>query len=134
MGEPVRFDQLLARIQTMVRRHGVHNLNFVTPDHFLPHVTALVTSLKTEGTDLPVIFNLSGYQSIPWLKAAESSVDIYLPDFKYADSRLAARLSTCRDYPGTALAAIAEMVRQKGFLNVFTSGRTLAKKGSLCGI
>lgn len=131
MGETVRFDELLARIQTMVRHHGVHNLNFVTPDHFLPHVTRLVRSLKAEGIDLPIIFNLSGYQSPSWLKTAESSVDIYLPDFKYADSRLAARLSTCRDYPGIALSAIAEMVRQKGFLDVFTGGSTLAEKGVL---
>ncbi len=131
MGETVRSDVLLERIQTMVRRHGVHNLNFVTPDHFLPHVRALVTSLKAKKMGLPVVFNLSGYQSLPWLKAAESSVDIYLPDFKYANSRLAGRLSTCRDYPEIALSAISEMVRQKGFLDVFTGGRTLAKKGVL---
>lgn len=131
LGERVRSDQLLQRIQTIIRQSSVHNLNFVTPDHFLPHVTDLVTSLKAEGIGIPIVFNLSGYESLPWLKAAEPSVDIYLPDFKYADSRLAARLSTCRDYPEIALSAISEMVRQKGFLNVFTNDTGLAEKGVL---
>jgi len=137
LGQTVPADQLLKRVKAMVRLQKVHNLNFVTPDHFLPHVTALVTRLREEGVGLPVVLNLSGYQSLPWLRQAESSADIYLPDFKYSDGGLAGRLSRCRDYPKTALEAIGEMIRQKGFLDSCVHGDAsvieadLAQKGVL---
>ena len=78
-----------------------------------------------------MVFNTSGYQSIPMLKMAEPYVDIYLPDFKYADHALAARFSKCKDYSDVALKAIAEMIRQKGFLDSFAKESPLATKGVL---
>jgi len=65
------------------------------------------------------------------LKAAQDFVDIYLPDFKYSDSFLAARLSACPDYPDVALGAISEMIRQKGFLDACLCDKALARKGVL---
>jgi putative pyruvate formate lyase activating enzyme len=65
------------------------------------------------------------------LKMAEAYADIYLPDFKYSDRDLSARLSKCRDYPEKALEALLEMVRQKGFLESFESGASLARRGVL---
>jgi len=109
-------DELFERVTGMIETHHVHNVNLVTPDHFFPHVFELILLMRRRGYDLPVVYNLSGYQSVPVLRMAESLVDIYLPDFKYADSALSQRLSKCRDYPEKALEAIAEMVRQKGFL------------------
>ena len=113
----------------MIRLSRVHNINYVTPDHFFPHVFCLTVLLRDKGFKLPIIFNLSGYQSVEMLKIAEDYVDIYLPDFKYTDSSLALRLSKCRDYPEVALNAIEEMVKQKGFLDVCSAGSGLAKKG-----
>ncbi|MFW6099037.1 MAG: radical SAM protein, partial [Thermodesulfobacteriota bacterium] len=130
-GKRVRLEHLWDRVKEMIRVHQVHNLNLVTPDHFLPHALTLVARHRAEGLDVPVVFNLSGYQSPEWLDMAGSGADIYLPDFKYGDARLAARLSSCGEYPETALDAISEMVRQKGFLDTFSSGAEIAKKGVL---
>jgi putative pyruvate formate lyase activating enzyme len=124
-------DALFEEIVGMIRDHGVHNINFVTPDHFIPHLIGVITRLQREGFSIPVVFNLSGYQATGILRAVADCVDIYLPDYKYADSRLAARLSRCPDYPSTALDAISEMVRQKGFLDRGFEGEAPATRGVL---
>ncbi len=131
LGETIEMVALLAKVEEMTIRKHVHNINFVTPDHFFPYVFELVSLLRSKGYDLPMVFNLSGYQSVNILKAAEGYADIYLPDFKYADRDLAKRLSKCRDYPDVALAALSEMLSQKGFLDSFDTGDSLAKKGVL---
>lgn len=109
-------DTLALKVEQMIEVFQVHNLNFVTPDHFFPHVFDLVHRLRVKGYNTPVIYNLSGYQAIDALRSAKTYVDIYLPDFKYADPTLAWALSRCRDYTSVALDGMAEMVRQKGFL------------------
>jgi len=124
-------DELLEKVIGMIETHHVHNVNLVTPDHFFPHVFELVFLLRRQGYNLPVVYNISGYQSVPMLRMAESFADIYLPDFKYADSELSQRLSKCRDYPKKALEAILEMVRQKGFLEDIDASCHVAGKGVL---
>jgi len=131
LGDILALEQLLTKVQDMIARSHVHNVNFVTPEHFFPHVFELVTLLRSKGHHLPMLFNLSGYQSVNLLKTAEGYVDIYLPDFKYADRDLARNLSKCRNYPDVALAALSEMLAQKGFLDTFDTGDSLAKKGVL---
>ena len=131
MGMGISLDSLFEKIQEMVEARKVHNINFVTPDHFFPHVFCLVTLLRKMGFDLPVVYNLSGYQSVEMLEKAQDYADIYLPDFKYGDSSLAARLSKCRDYPEVAVEAISEMIRQKGFLDACSKGADLANRGVL---
>lgn len=131
LGETIEMEGLLAKVEEMITLKHVHNINFVTPDHFFPYVFELVALLRNKGYDLPMVFNLSGYQSVNLLKAAEDYADIYLPDFKYADRDLAKRLSKCRDYPDVALAAISEMIAQKGFLDSLDPSHALAKKGVL---
>ena len=130
-GEAAQVKALAEKVVEMIALHSVHNVNFVTPDHFFPHIFSLISMLRRKGCSLPMIFNTSGYQSIPLLKIAEPFVDIYLPDFKYADSDLAAKFSTCKDYSEVALAAISEMVRQKGFLDSFEGSSLLATRGVL---
>jgi putative pyruvate formate lyase activating enzyme len=131
LGTPISVLELYRKAEVMIRVDRVHNINFVTPDHFFPHVFRLVALLREEGHDLPVIYNLSGYQEAVSLRRAENYVDIYLPDFKYSDPALSRRLSKCEDYPNVALEAIAEMVRQKGFLDASDTGGNLAKRGVL---
>jgi putative pyruvate formate lyase activating enzyme len=131
MGEALAVDELAERVMQMIKAHSVHNVNFVTPDHFFPHVFRLIFLLRRKGFDLPIVFNTSGYQSISMLKMAEPFVDIYLPDFKYADPSLAARFSKCKDYSDVALRAISEMILQKGFLDSVESASLLARKGVL---
>jgi putative pyruvate formate lyase activating enzyme len=131
MGGNMSLEKLLQKLKNMIRKDHVHNINFVTPDHFFPHVFSTVSLLRENAFDLPIIYNLSGYESVEILKTAEDYVDIYLPDFKYSDSSLAAELSNCPDYTEVALEALAEMIRQKGILDVCSNGGTLAKKGVL---
>jgi putative pyruvate formate lyase activating enzyme len=89
---------------------GAHNINLVTPSHFLPSILpALSPKLP-----VPVVYNCGGYESLETLRALEGKVDIYLPDLKYAEGDLAARLSRAPDYFPVAAAAIDEMVRQVG--------------------
>jgi len=131
LGRSMGPEELLRRLIKMIELRHVHNINFVTPDHFLPHIDHLVSTLRNRGYDLPVVFNTSGYQSLEMLKSARNCTDIYLPDFKYSDPDLASNISKCLDYPEVALDAITEMVRQKGFLDVFQTHDKLAGKGVL---
>ncbi len=129
MGEYINLFEMRDRILKMIEEYRVHNLNFVTPDHFFPHIFSLIYSLRKEGVYIPIIFNLSGYQSVEILKIAEPFCDIYLPDFKYSDPSLSQALSMCKDYPKVALDAISEMIRQKGFLSL--DSNCIAKRGVL---
>jgi putative pyruvate formate lyase activating enzyme len=131
LGRSMRIETLFERVEEMIRVNRVHNINLVTPDHFFPHAFRLVARLRRKGRELPVVYNLSGYQSVAMIRMAEEYAHIYLPDFKYADPRLSAKLSKCKDYPEVALRAISEMVRQKGFLDSFDNASSLAKKGVL---
>ena len=131
LGETISIHGLSGKVFDMIQKYRVHNINLVTPDHFFPYAFQLVTSLRHGGHNLPVVYNLSGYQSIDMLRIAEDYADIYLPDYKYADPPLSIRLSKCKDYPEVALEAIVEMVRQKGFLDSSGNNQRLAKKGVL---
>lgn len=111
----------------------IHNVNFVTPDHFFPQTVAIIEYLRKHGIKIPTVYNLSGYQDVQTLQAIEQTADIYLPDFKYADNRLAEQFSHCCNYAAVALDALTEMVRQKGFLDsVFDDdAQAIARKGVL---
>ena len=89
---------------------GVQNINLVTPTHFLPSILPALTPKLP----VPVVYNCGGYEAVETLKRLEGLVDVYLPDFKYSDNALAARLSRAPDYAETAGAAILEMFRQVG--------------------
>lgn len=100
----------LRRIFEELIDQGVHNINLVTPTQFLPEIIPALSPRLP----VPVIMNCGGYERVETLRALEGLVDIYLPDFKYADGALAARLSAAPDYPAVAARAIAEMIRQTG--------------------
>jgi putative pyruvate formate lyase activating enzyme len=123
LGREGSVGELVERLVALHESAGIHNVNFVTPDHFLPHTVAVVEGLRERGLGIPVLYNLSGYQSLEPLRLIEPVADIYLPDFKYADPALAGSLSRCPDYAAVALEALAEMVRQKGCLGTFLFGR-----------
>ncbi len=103
--------QQLADCYKMLEEAGVHNINLVTADHFVP---AVAESLELYTPRVPVVYNCSGYTSPETLSILDGLVDIYLPDFKYSDDRLAQKLSSAPNYVNTALAAIKEMLFQVG--------------------
>lgn len=108
-GKPLTSDDLRQVFWRLIDE-GVQNINLVTPTHFLPGILPALTPKLP----VPVVYNCGGYESVETLRALEGYVDVYLPDFKYADGALAARLSAAPDYPEIAAAAILEMVRQTG--------------------
>ena len=89
---------------------GAENIDLVTPTHFAPTVAAALTPKLP----VPVVYNCGGYESVDTLRSLEGLVDIYLPDLKYAESRLAKQLSAAVDYFPRAKNAIREMFRQTG--------------------
>ena len=89
---------------------GAENIDLVTPTHFLP---TILPALE-EKLPVPVVYNCGGYEKAETIRALEGKIDIYLPDLKYTDSKLALQLSAAPYYFGTAAAAIREMVHQVG--------------------
>lgn len=130
-GDIISIEDLYETVVGLIRSQEVHNINLVTPDHFFPYTFMLVKLLREKGYDIPILYNTSGYQSVAMLRMAEDYADIYMPDYKYSDPSLAKALSRCSDYPGKALEAIGEMVRQKGFLDATMEGREAASMGVL---
>lgn len=103
--------QELSEIFRKLEEQGAHNINLVTPTHFVPTILEAISIRKPS---VPVVYNCGGYETVETLKLLEGVVDIYLPDFKYMEPELAATLSDAPDYPERAKAAVLEMVRQTG--------------------
>jgi putative pyruvate formate lyase activating enzyme len=104
----------LAEIFLELQDKSAHNINLVTPDHYLPHILDALDIAEKSGLKIPVVYNCSGYQTVESLQMLNGYVDIYLPDFKYWDDLYAIKYSNAKGYSGTAKKAIAEMVRQTG--------------------
>ena len=100
----------LRRIFETLIEQGAENIDLVTPTQYLPTILPALTPKLP----VPVVYNCGGYERAETLRALEGKVDIYLPDFKYADPSLAAELSGAADYFTVAAQAIREMVRQTG--------------------
>lgn len=130
-GRPVSGDDLHAAALRLVAA-GVHNLNFVTPDHVWPRVRDLCRRLREGGVGLPFVFNGSGYHRADRIADYAGHVEIFLPDYKFADPDLAAECMGDRRYPDLALEAIRRMVEARGFLEPFDAeGGAVARSGVL---
>jgi len=101
----------LADIFKELEEAGAHNINLVTA---APWVDRIIEAFSYYKPSIPIVYNSSGYEKLEDLKKLEDYVDVYLPDYKFADSKLADKLTSHADYPQVALAAISEMLRQKG--------------------
>jgi putative pyruvate formate lyase activating enzyme len=111
-----------------LQERGCHNINLVTPTHVVPQIVRALRVAVDRGLRLPLVYNTGGYDSLDVVRALDGVVDIYLPDFKYQDGALAAKYSSgAADYPEVAAAAIKEMHRQVGRLQV--DGRGVALRG-----
>jgi len=117
----------LADAMENLAHRGVHNFNFVTPTHFAPQFFEALVCLWERGVFLPVVYNTSGYESIELLRILDGMVDVYLPDIKYSDDRIALTFSKAADYVENNRKAVAEMYRQVGQLEIDSAG--IAKKG-----
>ena len=108
-GVAVTAERLREIFESLIAQ-GAQTLDLVTPTHFLPSILPALTPKLP----VPVVYNCGGYERVETLRELEGLVDVYLPDMKYADNKLAAELSCAPDYFETAAAAIQEMYRQTG--------------------
>jgi len=122
---PEQLAQIFLRLQAM----GCHNINLVSPSHVVPQILAAVYLAAQAGLRLPLVYNTGGYDALEALQLLDGVVDIYMPDMKYADSASAHQYSGAKDYPRVNRAAVREMHRQVGDLQI--NARGLAERGLL---
>jgi putative pyruvate formate lyase activating enzyme len=114
VGEPASVEDLAA-MMLHLQEIGCHNINIVTPTHYSAHIVLALDIAAAQGLRLPLVYNTCGWERLEILKMLDGIVDIYLPDFKYADSAMASRYSSGADtYPQITQAALLEMHRQVG--------------------
>lgn len=114
-GDEISTNKLALRMLKL-QRQGVHNINFVTPTHFMPQILAALWLAIPHGFTLPIVWNSSGYEKVDVLQLLDGVVSIYLPDMKYADDAVALRISAAPGYRDVNRSAVAEMLRQVGHL------------------
>ncbi len=117
----------LAERMMRLQRRGVHNINFVTPTHYLPQILAGLWLAIPRGFRLPIVWNSSGYEKLDALQLLDNVVAVYLPDMKYSDEETAERLSAAPGYRAINRRAVSEMLRQVGHLQLDSNG--VAVKG-----
>lgn len=114
VGDPQTIDSLVDMMLHLQSR-GCHNLNIVTPTHYSAHLLLALDRAAARGLRLPLVYNTHGWERLEILKLLDGAVDIYMPDFKYADGRMAEEYSSgASSYPEITRAALVEMNRQVG--------------------
>jgi len=120
-GNNLTTGELAARL-IRLQAQGAHNINFVTPTHFLPQILASLFLALPQGFRLPIVWNSSGYERADVLELLDGIVDIYLPDMKYLSDAEAVRLSAAPGYRDSNRSAVKEMLRQVGHLELDEGG------------
>ncbi|MDL1956753.1 MAG: radical SAM protein [Candidatus Desulfofervidus auxilii] len=127
-GREITLD-IFAQIMLSLQEQGCHNINIVTPTHVVPQLLGALKIAVERGLSIPLVYNTSGYDKVETLKILDGIVDIYMPDFKYWDPKVAKRYSKAPDYPEVARKALKEMHRQVGDLRINEQG--IAEEGLL---
>jgi putative pyruvate formate lyase activating enzyme len=114
VGNPRSIEDL-ADMMLALQKRGCHNINIVTPTHYSPHIVLALDLAAANGLRLPLVYNTCGWERLEILRMLDGVVDIYLPDYKYADGAMAAKYSSGADtYPEDTQEALLEMHRQVG--------------------
>jgi putative pyruvate formate lyase activating enzyme len=127
-GEETRPERLAAMMLEL-QAAGCHNINFVTPEHVVPQILEALVLAVEDGLRIPIVYNSSAHDSLQSLRLMDGVVDIYMPDFKIWDSRMAVKYLAAKNYPEAARRAIKEMHRQVGELKMDDYG--IARRGVL---
>lgn len=117
----------LAEKMIELQNMKVHNINLVTPTHYIPQIRKAIIKAKKMGLNIPIVYNTSSYESVESLKLLDGLIDVYLPDLKYYDDILAIKYSKAPNYFNIAIDAIEEMYRQTGSIEFDKNG--MIKKG-----
>jgi len=121
--------ECLAAMMLELQNHGCHNINFVSPSHVVPQILAGLYIAAEAGLQLPLVYNTGGYDSLATLQLLDGVIDIYMPDMKYSNAKIARRYSKIPHYPQVNLTALREMQRQVGDLQIDAQG--VAERGLL---
>lgn len=112
-GEDITITKLAEKMIEL-QNNNVHNINLVTPTHYIPQIRKAIIKAKKMGLSVPIVYNTSSYEKVESLKLLDGLIDVYLPDLKYFDDILAMKYSKAPNYFNTAIDAIEEMYRQTG--------------------
>ncbi len=126
LGETIAIEAL-ARNMLSLQETGCHNINLVSPTHYLPHIIQALCIAAAKGLSLPLVYNSNGYESVETLRLLSGIVDIYLPDAKYGEDALAKKYSRAREYTRVNEETLLEMFAQVGPLVINDQG--LAVRG-----
>lgn len=114
-----------------LQEEGVHNINLVTPTHFVPEIVKTLETAKHDGLRIPVVYNTGGYERVETLRMLDGLIDIYLTDFQHAAEEKALRYANAPGYAEAAMRALKEMLRQTGEAR-FEKGLDAAAYNALC--
>ncbi len=121
--------QRLAKMMGELQRIGCHNINFVSPTHYIPQILEAIPLAIEKGLSVPLVYNTGGYDSVEALQLLDGVFDIFMPDFKYSRAAAAELYSKAPDYPQAAKKSVREMFRQGGDLQIDEEG--IARRGLL---
>ena len=117
----------LGEIMLELQKMGAHNINLVTPTHYVPNIASVLRKIKDKALKVPVVYNTSSYENVGTIMMMNHLVDIYLADLRYFDDQLGVNYSGVSNYFENATMAIDEMFRQVGSPEFDKNG--LLKKG-----
>ena len=120
-GKEISIEEL-SNIFIMQQEKGVHNINLVTPTSYVYQIIEAIKIAKAKGLNIPIVYNTNGYENIETIKALNGYVDVYLPDLKYAEEKLAIEYSGAKNYFEVATKAIKEMIKQVGKIKLNEDG------------
>ncbi len=123
-GKEISYERL-SQMMIELQKLGCHNINFVTPTHYVPQILKALPFAIEKGLSVPLVYNTGGYDSLEALNLLDGVFDIYMPDFKYNNSQTALEYSQAEDYFSRAKTALKEMHRQVGDLLINEKGIAL---------
>lgn len=119
----------LADMMVALQKRGCHNINFVTPTHYVHQILKGLAIAIEKGLRIPIVYNCGGYESIEVIRLLDGVIDIYMPDIKFLDPKLTKKYMNAEDYPEVVMEVVKEMQRQVGDLKVDERG--IAQRGLL---
>jgi putative pyruvate formate lyase activating enzyme len=119
----------LGEIMLQLKARGCHNINLVSPSHFVPQILAALVTAVEGGLDIPIVYNTGGYDALHTLRLLDGVIDIYMPDIKFGSNEMGKKYAKAPQYYDIVKAAVKEMHRQVGDLQVNEEG--LATRGLL---
>jgi putative pyruvate formate lyase activating enzyme len=125
LGEEFSIEEV-TNIMLELQSKGAVNIDLVTPTPWWWQLKEAITLARQSGLKIPVVWNSNAYEKVAIIRGMEGMVDIYLPDFKYTDDKLAVKYSNAPGYSWLAEKAIREMYRQVGNLQIKNG---IAQKG-----